>query len=168
MLSKVFNFFFYRGERVGKDGKRFKLIKFRTMVYGADRTGSLSVAQDDKRVTRIGRLLRVTHFDELPNLINVLKGEMNLIGPRPDVPFYADRIPEPDRSIILSVKPGCLDPATLWNFNEGMRLMGHEDPEKYYHEVIWPEKLKRQKQFILKWLNPSMKRCTGSESSKLS
>lgn len=124
------------------------------MVQGADRLGSFSVSGNDSRTTKVGKVIRKLHIDELPNLINVLKGEMTLFGPRPDVPYYADRIPEPQRSIILSVKPGCIDPATMWNFNEGQRLNGKQDPEKYYEEVIWPEKIKRQVAFIEK--------CSGS------
>lgn len=167
-IDRIINYFFYRSERVGKDGKRFTLWKFRTMVHGAEKIGPFSVARSDIRVTRIGRFLRRTHLDEIPNLINVLKGEMSLIGPRPDVPHYADRIPEPDRTIILSVKPGCVDPATLWNFNEGAKLDGQEDPEKYYEEEIWPEKLLRQKTFVLRFLNRRfMSKCTESEFSKL-
>jgi len=73
---------------------------------------------------------------------------MVLFGPRPDVPWYADRIPEPERSIIFSVKPGCIDPATLWNLDEGEKLSGKEDPEKHYEEVIWPQKIRKQVSYI--------------------
>lgn len=152
MFSKLVDFFFYRGERVGFHGATFRLWKFRTMVQNADALGGYSVCEKDVRVTRIGRFLRRTHLDELPNLINVLRGEMVFIGPRPDVSYYANRIPEPERTIILSVKPGCIDPATLWNFNEGQRLNGKDDPERYYEEVIWPEKIKRQVVFIQSYL----------------
>jgi lipopolysaccharide/colanic/teichoic acid biosynthesis glycosyltransferase len=118
------------------------------MVQDADRIGGYSVSDEDGRVTRFGRFLRKTHIDELPNLINVLRGEMVLFGPRPDVPWYANRIPEPERSIIFSVKPGCIDPATLWNLDEGKKLSGKEDPEKYYEEVIWPQKIRKQVNYI--------------------
>lgn len=154
VISRIIEFLFYRSERVGKDGKRFRLWKFRTMVQGADSIGGYSVAWSDNRITKVGSFLRRWHLDEIPNLVNVVKGEMNLIGPRPDVPYYADRIPEPQRSIILSVKPGCLDMATMWDLDEGEQLHGKPDPEKYYEEVIWPEKLRLQVSFI--------ERCSGS------
>ena len=155
-LDKIVNYIFYRTERVGRNGKIFTLWKFRSMVFDADSIGGYSVGYDDHRVTRIGRIIRRWHIDELPNLINVIKGEMNLLGPRPDVAYYDERIPEPEKSIILSVKPGCIDPATIWNFNEGIRLRGKEDPDRYYEDVIWPEKIKRQVAYI--------KRCCGSGS----
>jgi lipopolysaccharide/colanic/teichoic acid biosynthesis glycosyltransferase len=160
-LDKILDFIFYRSERVGLHGKRFIMWKFRTMQRDSDKCGSFSVAYGDGRVIPFGRFLRKWHLDELPNLLTVLRGDMAIIGPRPDIPEYADRMPEPERTIILSVKPGCIDFATLWNFNEGMRLeRAGEDPDKYYEEVIWPEKLKRQREFILKWLNPCTKKCT--------
>jgi len=120
------------------------------MVQGADKIGSFSVAEDDQRVTRIGRLLRKAHLDELPNLINVIRGEMSIFGPRPEIGYYIDRMPSAIRRVVLSVKPGCIDKATLWNFNEGKRLKGKTDPEAYYEKVIWPEKLRRQCESILK------------------
>uniref|UniRef100_A0A6M3KAG0 Putative sugar transferase n=1 Tax=viral metagenome TaxID=1070528 RepID=A0A6M3KAG0_9ZZZZ len=120
------------------------------MVKGTEKMGSFSIPEKDKRVTRIGRLLRKTHFDELPNLWNVLKGDMALFGPRPEVSYYVNKMPPAVRRVVLSVKPGCLDRATMWNFNEGQRLNGKEDPEAYYEEVIWPEKLRLQCESILK------------------
>ena len=119
------------------------------MVQGADRIGPYSVADDDPRVTRIGRLLRRTHLDELPNLINVARREMRLFGPRPDVKHYIDKMTDDERRIILSVKPGCIDLATLRNLNEGERLKGQADPEAYYENVIWPEKKRLQ----IAWIN---------------
>lgn len=149
-MAKLIDFIFYRSWRVGKHGRQFYLWKFRTMVKGTEKMGSFSIPEKDKRVTRIGRLLRKTHFDELPNLWNVLKGDMALFGPRPEVPYYVNKMPPAVRRVVLSVKPGCLDRATMWNFNEGQRLNGKEDPEAYYEEVIWPEKLRLQCESILK------------------
>ena len=140
ILDKIFNFFFYRSKRVGIRGKIFYLYKFRTMVHGADK-GNPSVAGDDPRVTRLGRILRKYKIDEIPNLINILKGDMVIIGPRPDVPFYICGMPREYRAVILSVKPGLIDLATRHNLNEGERLKGKEDPEKYYKQEIWPEKI---------------------------
>jgi lipopolysaccharide/colanic/teichoic acid biosynthesis glycosyltransferase len=149
-IEKIIDFIFYRSERVGKNGKQFKLWKFRTMCKDADRIGAFSVATGDLRVTSIGRVLRRTHIDELPNIINVIKGEMSIIGPRPEIPFYVDRMPEKIKNVILSVKPGCIDTATLWNIDEGKKLEGQADPDLYYEQYIWPEKLRLQCQSILK------------------
>ena len=150
LWSALRDYIFYRADRVGKDGVIFKLYKFRSMVKGADRLGPVSVSGDDKRVTLVGRFLRKWHIDELPNLINVAKGDMVLIGPRPEVKHYIDKLTAEQRKIVLSVKPGCLDPATLWNLNEGERLKGQEDPEAYYEREIWPQKVKMQIDYILK------------------
>lgn len=118
------------------------------MIKNADRLGPTSVPSDDPRITRLGRILRATHLDELPNLINVLKGDMNVIGPRPEIPYYVDKMPATVKRIILSVKPGCIDPATFHNLHEGRKLNGQPDPEAYYEQHIWPEKLMLQCDFI--------------------
>src|SRR3989344_632356 len=102
----------YQGERVGKDGKIFRIYKFRTMVVGAEKLGGPSTASDDKRLLKIGHFLKKYQLDELPQLINVLKGEMSFVGPRPEVKMYADMMPEEERKIILSVKPGMTDIAS--------------------------------------------------------
>ena len=149
-MGQFLDFIFYRSLRVGKHGKLFYLWKFRTMVQGADRCGPYSVAEDDGRVTRLGRFLRKYHLDELPNLVNVVRGEMSLFGPRPEVLYYVDKMPIDIRRVVLSVKPGCIDRATLNNLDEGKQLRGKEDPEAYYEKVIWPEKLRRQCESILK------------------
>ena len=127
---------FYKSKRVGKDGKLFDLYKFRTMVPNADQIGGSSTADDDPRVTRIGRILRKTKLDELPNLWSVVIGDMAIFGARPEVPEYLSTIhPE-----VLCHKPGILNYATLWNIDEGATLKGKEDPDKYYAEVILPRK----------------------------
>ena len=139
---------FYRGLRVGKGGKLFRIYKFRTMVPGADKMGGPSTASDDPRLTRIGKLLKRYQLDELPQLINVLKGEMSLVGPRPEVPQYIKLLSEKEKEKILSVRPGMTDYASLWNFHEGEVLKGSKDPEKTYLEKIRPKKIELQLKYI--------------------
>jgi len=139
---------FYRGVRVGKDGKPFRMFKFRTMVPDAEKLGGPSTAGDDPRLLKIGHFLKKYQLDELPQLINVLKGEMSLVGPRPEVKMYVDMMTEEEKNIILSVKPGMTDLASLWNFHEGEILRGSPDPEKTYQEKIWPEKKRLQIKYI--------------------
>ncbi len=139
---------FYRGVRVGRGGKLFRMFKFRTMVQNADQIGGPSTAGDDARLTKVGIVLRRFKLDELPQLINVLKGEMSLVGPRPEVPFYVNMMTEEEKRIILSVKPGITDLASLWNIDEGAVLHGSPDPEKTYQEKIWPEKKRLQMKYV--------------------
>ena len=138
----------YNGVRVGKGGKPFRMHKFRTMVPSADKMGGPSTAGDDQRLTRVGKFLKKFQLDELPQLINVLKGEMSIVGPRPEVPFYVDMMSEQERSVILSVRPGMTDWASLWNFHEGEVLRGSQDPEKTYQEKIRPEKIRLQMKYV--------------------
>lgn len=138
---------FYRAPRVGKDGKPFKMLKFRTMVANADKIGGPSTANDDPRITRVGRFLRRYKLDELPQLINVLKGEMSFVGPRPEVQQYVDMYTEEEKAI-LTVKPGITDWASLWNSDEGAVLAGSPDPEKAYLELIRPTKIKLQLEYV--------------------
>ena len=143
---------FYKGERVGKDGKLFKIYKFRTMYADADKTGGgHSCADSDPRITKVGKILRKYKFNEMPQLINILKGEMSFVGPRPEVKFYTDMFTEEEK-IILSVSPGLTDWASLWNLNEGELLAEvsskGEDPERFYAEKIRPEKIRLQLQYV--------------------
>ena len=138
---------FYRGARVGLNGKEFKMFKFRTMVINADKIGGPSTADDDSRITWIGRFLRKYKLDEIPQLINVLKGEMSMVGPRPEVPFYVNMFTEEEKRI-LSVRPGITDWASLWNHDEGAVLAGSADPEKTYIEKIRPEKIRLQLKYV--------------------
>ncbi len=138
---------FYRGERVGKKGKMFRIFKFRTMVNNAEQLGGPSTANDDKRLLKIASFLKKYQLDELPQLINVLKGEMSLVGPRPEVKMYVDMMSVEERKIILSVKPGMTDLASLWNFHEGEILKGSLGPEKDYQEKIRPTKIKLQMEY---------------------
>src|SRR5712691_2957325 len=108
---------FYRGERVGKNGKRFRIYKFRTMVADAERLGPGITPQDDPRVTRFGRRLRRSQLDELPQLINVVRGEMSLVGPRPEIPELADRYSPLFRRLQV-LRPGITSPASLAYRNE--------------------------------------------------
>ena len=139
---------FYSGSRIGKDGKPFPMHKFRSMVSDADAVGGASTAGDDPRLTRVGKLLKKFQFDELPQFLNILKGEMSLVGPRPEVPFYVNMMTEEEKRVILSVRPGMTDWASLWNFHEGEILRGSPDPEKTYQEKIRPEKIRLQMKYV--------------------
>ncbi len=139
---------FYRGERIGKGGKIFKIFKFRTMVDNADKLGGSSTAGDDQRLLKIGKFLKQYQLDELPQLINVLRGEMSLVGPRPEVKMYVDMMAEEEKKNILSIKPGMTDLASLWNFHESEILKGSLDPEKTYQEKIRPTKIKLQLEYV--------------------
>lgn len=130
---------FFRGVRVGREGKPFRIFKLRTMVIDAENRGGPSTAAHDPRITRVGKWIRRFNLDELPQFINVLKGEMSIVGPRPEVPQYVEKFTDEERAI-LSVRPGITDWATLWVRDEGKILEGSKDPEKAYMEKIWPEK----------------------------
>jgi lipopolysaccharide/colanic/teichoic acid biosynthesis glycosyltransferase len=127
-------------KRVGKDGKVFILVKFRTMMVNQNSNNTATEKGDD-RITRIGAFLRKYKLDELPELWNVLKGEMSLVGPRPDVPGYADNLKGEDRRI-LKLRPGITGTASLKYANEEEILSAQDDPQKYNDEVIFPDKVK--------------------------
>lgn len=139
---------FYRGIRIGENGKEFRIFKFRTMIVDAEKKGGPSTAGDDPRLLKIGCFLKKYQLDELPQLINVLKGEMSFVGPRPEVKMYVDMMTEEEKSVILSVRPGMTDLASLWNFHEGEVLRGSSDPEKTYMEKIRPEKIRLQLEYV--------------------
>lgn len=138
---------FYRGVRVGRHGKPFKIFKFRTMVVDADRLGGPSTADDDPRITRVGRFIRNYKFDELPQFINILKGEMSFVGPRPEVPMEVKTYSE-EEGRILSVKPGITDWASLTFHNEGEILKNSPDPHEAYKRLIQPEKLRLALKYV--------------------
>ena len=138
---------FFRGWRVGLSGKPFRILKFRTMRPDAERLGGSSTANDDPRVTRIGAVLRRYKLDELPQLWNVLCGEMSLVGPRPEVQCFVDLYTEEERAI-LTVRPGLTDWASLWNIDEGAVLEGSADPDQAYCELIRPKKLQLQLAYV--------------------
>jgi lipopolysaccharide/colanic/teichoic acid biosynthesis glycosyltransferase len=131
---------FFRQERVGRGGRLFRIHKFRTMRVGAERSGQLTVGAD-ARITRVGAFLRAHRLDELPQLLDVLAGDMSLIGPRPEVPRYVALYPPELREVVLSVRPGITDPASLQFRHEAEQLAAAADPEREYVEVILPAKL---------------------------
>ncbi len=133
---------FFRQTRVGKNQKRFKLLKFRSMKSDAD--GPLiTIGSDDQRITRSGHWLRRTKLDELPQLWNVLVGDMSVVGPRPEVPKYVAMYDE-EMLKALEVRPGLTDPASIAAFDEGEELAAVEDPERHYCKVILPRKVRAQ------------------------
>ncbi len=138
---------FYRQVRVGKDGREFKLLKFRSMRMGADRAGLLTLGDRDPRITRSGFWLRKTKLDELPQLFNVLVGDMSLVGPRPEVPKYV-ALYTPEQREILSVRPGITDAASVEMSNEAELMAQQADPEGYYVNVQIPLKIKLAKEYI--------------------
>jgi len=139
---------FYRGKRVGKNGKEFRIFKFRSMVLDAEKIGGPSTSADDPRLLKIGKFLKKHNLDELPQLINILKGEMSFVGPRPEVPSEVETYDEETKKIILSVKPGMTDLATLSNIHEGEILRGAADPHEAYRKLIKPQKLNLAKQYV--------------------
>jgi len=137
---------FFLQKRVGENAKLFDVIKLRTMRDLPD-VDTTVTTEHDRRITKVGAFLRKTKIDELPQLINVLKGDMSLVGPRPDVPGYADKLEGEDR-IILRVKPGITGPASLKYKDEETLLAQQKDPQKYNDEVIYPDKVKINKSYI--------------------
>jgi len=137
---------FFVQQRVGLNGQLFPLLKLRSMrvVPGQQTTVT---ADGDQRITKTGRILRKLKIDELPQLMNVLLGHMSLVGPRPDVPGFADQLADDDQ-IVLSVRPGITGPATIAFRNEEEMLAAVEDPETYNREVIWPKKVALNKQYV--------------------
>lgn len=129
---------FYRGERAGKDGKVFRILKFRSMVVDAERKGGFSTAIDDPRLTGVGRFLRKHKLDELPQFFNVLAGDMSLVGPRPQVLFYTNKYTGDER-LILAVKPGITDLASLY-FVDMDAVLGSGDVDARYLAEVEPVK----------------------------
>lgn len=138
---------FYRGMRVGRGGRDFRIWKFRTMVRDADRIGGTSTPDDDPRLLKVGRILRDHKLDELPQLINVLRGEMSIVGPRPQVRWAVERYSDEERAL-LNVRPGLTDPASLRFSNEGALLAGADDPDDEYYRVIHPEKMRLSLEYV--------------------
>lgn len=131
----------FRQQRVGRGGKPFNILKFRTMGPATATDREITVG-NDRRITPIGATLRKWKIDELPQLINVLRGDMSLVGPRPDVPSYVARYPEDLRAKVLSVRPGITDLASIKYRNENELLAAQSDPDRYYLEVIMLDKLR--------------------------
>jgi len=140
---------FFTQERIGRNGRTFRVIKIRTMreMPGLNTTVTTG---SDQRITWLGRFWRCTKIDELPQLINVLRGDMSFVGPRPDVAGYADRL-EGDNRIILSVRPGITGPATLKYRDEEDILTKQDDPERYNNEILWPDKVRLNRKYVENW-----------------
>ncbi len=138
---------FYRQERVGLNGKLFKLYKYRSMRIDADKSGLLTVGSRDVRITKIGYFLRKYKLDELPQLLNVLLGDMSLVGPRPEVKKYVDLYTLQQQKV-LQVRPGITDYASLAYFEENELLAKSNNPEKTYIEEVMPTKLKLNERYI--------------------
>lgn len=133
--------------RVGKDNKDFNLYKFRTMKPKSDRFGLISIGKIDPRVTRVGYYLRKYKLDELPQLFNVLRGDMSLVGPRPEVRKYVD-LYTPDQRHVLTVRPGITDYASITYAEESILLAASSDPEQFYISRIMPEKIRLNQRFL--------------------
>lgn len=136
----------FQQERIGQYGVPFNLLKFRTMVANADKQGQLTVGAD-RRITKSGKWLRKYKFDELPQLINVLKGEMSLVGPRPEVAKYVNMYNDEQR-LVLNVRPGITDEASIAYFDENEILGKSQDPERTYIEDVMPRKLELNQRFV--------------------
>ncbi|MEQ8361402.1 MAG: sugar transferase [Cyclobacteriaceae bacterium] len=138
---------FYKQERVGQGGMLFKLFKFRTMSMGADKVTAITVGQRDPRITKVGYYLRKYKLDELPQMINVLMGEMSLVGPRPELLRFVKLYDEQQRKVI-TVKPGITDYASIQFRNENEMLEGKSDPIDFYIQEIMPLKLNLNLKYI--------------------
>ena len=138
---------FYRQTRVGRNGKEFKLLKFRTMRKDADKIGGLITVGEDNRVTRVGRFLRKYKLDEFPQFLNIIKGDMSIVGPRPEVPKYVALYNERQRRV-LSVRPGLTDYASIEYISENELLAQSADPDRTYIEEIMPAKLELNLKYI--------------------
>jgi lipopolysaccharide/colanic/teichoic acid biosynthesis glycosyltransferase len=132
---------FFRQQRVGRHGVLFRIHKFRTMVADAPQRGPALTVGEDVRITRVGRWLRRTRLDELPQLLDVLTGDMSLVGPRPELPMYVAHYPPALHERALSVRPGITDPSSLLYLDEAELLARAADPEREYIDVILPRKL---------------------------
>ncbi|MFH1878742.1 MAG: sugar transferase [Candidatus Omnitrophota bacterium] len=138
---------FYRGVRVGFGGKEFRTFKFRTMVLNAERIGGPSTSDDDPRITKTGKFIRKYKLDELPQFIDVLRGTMSFVGPRPEVPLEVREYSAEEKKI-LTVRPGITDWASIEYHNEGDILKGAKDPHEAYREKIRPGKIRLQMKYV--------------------
>jgi lipopolysaccharide/colanic/teichoic acid biosynthesis glycosyltransferase len=140
---------FYRGERIGKNGKLFRIYKFRSMVVDADKVGGSSTSNNDPRVTRIGNIVRKYKLDELSQLINVFVGDMSLVGPRPQVKWAVDTYSEEEKQV-LQLRPGITDWASIVFHNEGelIEKSGITDPDEAYMKLIHAKKMQLQLKYL--------------------
>jgi lipopolysaccharide/colanic/teichoic acid biosynthesis glycosyltransferase len=141
---------FFLQKRIGLHGQLFSVIKIKTMHPGKYSSSTITVS-DDPRITISGYFFRKTKVDELPQLWNVLVGDMSLVGPRPDVPGYADKLDIDQKLILLSVRPGITGPASIKYSNEEELLAKQVDPKKFNDEILYPDKVKLNIDYILNW-----------------
>jgi lipopolysaccharide/colanic/teichoic acid biosynthesis glycosyltransferase len=139
---------FFRQVRVGRHGIPFRIVKFRTMHVGSHLSGALITASGDVRVTSAGRFLRRFKLDELPQLWNVLRGEMSIVGPRPEVPQYVDLYPPSLKWVVLSVRPGITDPAAIRYMEEEEILARYKDSEEAYRTIHLPRKVRLYVEYV--------------------
>jgi lipopolysaccharide/colanic/teichoic acid biosynthesis glycosyltransferase len=137
----------FRQTRVGHHGAPFRIIKFRSMVHGADRMAANVSAASDPRVSRVGAVLRAWHLDELPQLINVIRGDMSVVGPRPETPEFVERY-RPEELRVLSVRPGLVSPSTLAFMDEAEILAASDDPQTYYVTTVLHERVRLDLEYI--------------------
>lgn len=136
---------FFRQLRIGRYGKPFRIVKFRSMVVNRE---AISITlEHDRRITPLGRFLRRSKIDELPQLWNILLGDMSFVGPRPDVPGYADQLQDHDR-ILLSARPGLTGPDSLAYPDEESLLAAQPNPEEYYDQVLYPDKVRINREYL--------------------
>lgn len=136
--------------RVGRHGKHFKILKIKTMIPNIKYNTTVTKS-GDPRITCSGAFFRKTKLDELPQLWNVLVGEMSFVGPRPDVPGYADKLDESVKSVLLSMRPGITGPATLAYRNEEIILASQPDPQRYNDEIVYPDKVRINLEYVSNW-----------------
>lgn len=140
---------FYRQIRIGRRGVPFRILKFRTMTVGADKQGSITTSKD-LRITPVGHWLRRLKLDEFPQLFNVLIGKMSFVGPRPDVPGYADRLEGEERKV-LELIPGVTGPASIVFRDEEVLLANVDDPKRFNDKVLFPEKVRLNLEYLDQW-----------------
>lgn len=138
---------FYRQLRVGKDCRELYVMKLRTMAVGADKSGEITVGSDDSRITKVGKILRATNFDEYPQFFQVLAGSMSIVGVRPEVPHYVELYAPEDYATLL-LKPGLTSPVAIAYRHENDMLAGCDDPERKYVEEILPAKMKINRSYV--------------------
>lgn len=139
---------FYKQKRVGKDNKDFTLYKFRSMKVNSDKKQLITVGEKDNRVTKVGYIIRKYKLDELPQLFNVLKGNMSFVGPRPEVRYYVDMYSDEQKQV-LSVRPGITDIASIEYRNENALLEKADNPQEFYIKEVMPKKLELNRQYII-------------------
>ena len=139
---------FYRGQRLCKNSRPFKMLKFRSMFADAEQKGTLATSENDDRITSIGKFIRKYKLDEFPQLINVLKGDMSLVGPRPEATIFFEYYTSEEKNMVLSVKPGMTDYASIYFHDESSLLSNTDDIIKTYIEKVKEKKIELQRRYI--------------------